>query len=523
MNIADRLGALRLPRLKAIERLTGALSDPARRERTMLAVLASYVVVWTLYGVLAKASQDMQVDAAELLAWARHPAFGYAKHPPLAAWLVAAWFSIFPVKDWSYYLLAIAYATTGLWIAWRLYGRFLDPDKRIVALACLTFVPYFNFHGLRFDHNAVLGPLWAATVLCFIRSFDTRSIGWAALAGAAAAAAMLGKYWSVFLLFGLALAALLDTRRARYFRSAAPWVTIAVGVILLAPHIVWLVQHDFIPLTYALGAHGAKIFSQTLTAAGRYLAGAAGYAAIPALLMLAAVRPNKAALADMLMPKAPERRFVVVTFWTTLLLPVSFSSVIEFDLNPIWSMTSLFMLPLILLSPPSLSINRQAVTAVTTLAAAIPLAMLAAAPVIALVLHLRGVDPVSANAQLLAARVHQEWQKISDQPLRIVGGDFGIAHATAFYLPGRAVGYPVLEPETAPWVTPERITHDGAAMVCNLPPGMHACTQVIQRAVDKAIAGNPPGRHVEILLTRHFLGIAAATEGYLIILAPPRP
>ncbi|MGH6664921.1 MAG: glycosyltransferase family 39 protein [Pseudolabrys sp.] len=523
MSIADKLGALRLPplRLKAIDRLVDALADPARRERTMLAVLAAYVVIWTLYGVIAKASQDMQVDAAELLAWAYHPAFGYAKHPPLAAWLVAAWFSIFPVKDWSYYLFAIAYATTGLWIAWRLYGRFLEPDKRIVALACLTFVPYFNFHGLRFDHNAVLGPLWAATVLCFIRSFDTRSTGWAALAGAAAAAAMLGKYWSIFLLAGLALAVLFDARRAVYFRSAAPWGTIGVGALLLAPHIVWLVQHDFEPLTYALGAHGAKTFAQTLEATGRYLGGGVGYAAIPVFVILAAVRPNGAALADMLMPSAPERRFVVVTFWTTLLLPAVVGVPFDIDLNPIWTMSALILVPVILLSPASLAVPRPATTTVAALAVAMPLVMLITAPAIALAIHLAGPNPVSAQAQLLAARVDQEWRRTNDRPLRIVGGDFGIANATMFYLPGRASAYPVLEPETAPWVTPAQIERDGAVMVCEIIHGERACTPVIQQAIDKVIAHNPPARHVEITLTRNFLGIAGKPQFYLIQIVPP--
>jgi hypothetical protein len=508
--------------LEAVGRLIDALVDPLQRERTALLVLAAYIVVWTLYGVLAKASQDMQVDAAELVAWGYHPALGYAKHPPLAAWLVRAWFTFFPVRDWSYYLLAITYATTGLWLAWRLYSV-LPPDKRIVALACLTLVPYYNFHGLRFDHNAVLGPLWVATALCFIRSFETHSRTWAALAGAAAAAAMLGKYWSFFLIAGLGVAAIADTRRMPYFRSATPWITIAVGILLLAPHCVWLVQHQFQPMAYALSAHEAKSFGSTLVTAGRYLAGAAGYAAAPTLAVLVLTRPRGAVLVDMVLPRAPNRSFIVVAFCTTLLLPVVFSPVLEIDLNPIWSMSILFMLPLILLSPPALSLNRQAVTAIAAFAAAIPLVMLVAAPAIALVLHVRGVDPVSANAQLLAVRINQEWQKISDRPLRIVGGDFGIAHAIAFYLPGRAVGYPVLEPETAPWVTPERIARDGAAMVCNLPAGLQTCTPVIQQAIDGAIAGNPPAHHVQVLITRRFLGIAATPVLYLIILVPPRP
>ena len=40
-----------------------------------------------------------------------------------------------------------------------------------------------QFSGLRFDHNAVLGALWAATALCFIRSYEMRSATWAAGAG----------------------------------------------------------------------------------------------------------------------------------------------------------------------------------------------------------------------------------------------------------------------------------------------------------------------------------------------------
>ena len=116
----------------------------------------------------------------------------------------------------------------------------------------LTLVPFFNFHALKFNANTVLLPLWAAATLCFIRSFETRKPGWAAAAGLCAAAAMLGKYWSLFLLAGLGLAALVDARRSAYFRSAAPWVTIAVGALALSPHIVWLIGQDAAPLSYAV-------------------------------------------------------------------------------------------------------------------------------------------------------------------------------------------------------------------------------------------------------------------------------
>ena len=130
---------------------------------------------------------------------------------------------MFPVAEWSYYLLAMLMPTIALWIVWRLSADYLDIEKRVVGLALLMLVPFFNFHALKFNVNTVLMPLWAATTFWFLRSYKTRSALYAALAGARRAAArMLGKYWSVFLLAGLAVAALIDKRRGVYFRSAAP-------------------------------------------------------------------------------------------------------------------------------------------------------------------------------------------------------------------------------------------------------------------------------------------------------------
>ena len=127
-RLFDRLAA-------PAERLLAALSDRARRERTAVLVLIAYVAVWTLYGVLAKASQDMHPDMTEMVAWSRELALGYPKHPPFGAWLTAAWFAVFPVADWSFYLFAMTVAGVALWIAWKIAGDYLDGERRALAQA----------------------------------------------------------------------------------------------------------------------------------------------------------------------------------------------------------------------------------------------------------------------------------------------------------------------------------------------------------------------------------------------------
>src|SRR5262249_24563003 len=267
-----------------IERLLAALTDPARRERTVVVVLLGYVALWTVYGTLAKAAQDIHADMSELFALGQQLALGYPKHPPLAMAVARVWFAIFPTTDWAFYLLAMANVGLALWIVGRLSARFLDGEKRVVGLALVTLVPFFNFHALKFNVNTVLMPLWAATTLWFLRSFDTRRLRDAAFAGLLAAASMYGKYWSVFLLLGLGVAALADPRRMAYFRSAAPWVTIAVGGVVLAPHVAWLVAHDFAPFSYAVVVHGAGSLAATMGTVLSYIAGSVAYVAVPLII-----------------------------------------------------------------------------------------------------------------------------------------------------------------------------------------------------------------------------------------------
>jgi 4-amino-4-deoxy-L-arabinose transferase-like glycosyltransferase len=279
-------------------RLFDALVDAARCNRAMLLLLIGYAATWTLYGSIARSSQDLHPDMTELISWSRDLSLGYFKHPPLAAWLVRLWFSVFPLTDWSYYLLAMLMPTIALWIVWKLSADYLEIEKRVVGVALLMLIPFYNFHALKFNVNTVLLPMWAATTFWFLRSYKTHNALYSTLTGIGAAACMLGKYWSVFLLAALIVAALIDSRRSAYFRSAAPWITVIAGFAVLGSHLVWLYQHDFVPFEYAIAKHGASSFAGAAVKAFAYLAGSAAYAAAPVVLVLAVARPDRATIAD---------------------------------------------------------------------------------------------------------------------------------------------------------------------------------------------------------------------------------
>jgi 4-amino-4-deoxy-L-arabinose transferase-like glycosyltransferase len=495
--------------LRPLSALRLALTAPARRESSVLLCLAVYCLLWTIYGTVTKSQQGFNPDMTELIAWSRDLALGYFKHPPLAAWVTAAWFAVLPLNAFSYYLLAMLMPTLALWIAWRLSADYLDANKALFGLALLTLVPFFNFHALKFNVNTVLMPLWAATTFWFLRSYRLRSSGHAVLAGLGAAACMYGKYWSIFLLAGLVIAALIDRRRAAYFRSPRPWITMAVGAVALAPHLVWLVQNNFAPVTYARTAHVAKPPGEVALSALGYVGGSLAYIALPLIAFAIAARPTAGALREIAWPDEDDRRVAAAAFWAPFLLPVLGALIGGTEITSLWSMSAWALLPVLLLSSPRIALRVADIERVLALALIVPFVMTALSPAIA---HFTAdnVRPAQAQQALLAAQIEHEWHSIALQPLRYVDGDTDTAYGVVATAADKPHAIPGLPPPPA-----GVLKRDGFAFVCLTEDA--AC---VARAKTIA-AAELQSRIIESTIFRTASGRPVPPQRYTIVLVPP--
>jgi 4-amino-4-deoxy-L-arabinose transferase-like glycosyltransferase len=500
---------------RAAERLLRILAEPTRQNHAVPAVLAGYVAVWTLYAVVAKSSQDIHPDTAELVAWSNELALGYWKHPPFGVYVVKAWTAIFPIDDWSFYLLGTTNAALALWIAWRLSSLVLSEEKRAVGLALLTFVPFFNFLALNYNHTTLLMPLWALTTLFFLKSFESRHVGFATLAGLAAGVAMLGKYWTVVLLAGLALAAMTDPRRRAYFRSAAPWVTILAGGLVIAPHLAWLYRNHFVAIAYATSVHADGSVAAVGASAVKYLLACLLYVLIPVVVVAAAVRPSGTTLHDMLLPKTPDRRLVAVMFSAPLLLPLPIAMLARSQLISLWAIPSMTLLPAILLGSPLVSLKTDTSIRIMSMAMVFPFLALLCAPLVALNAFLNPNANGAAYYQLLSTAAQQLWRAQTEQPLRLVVGDRRLADGIAFYASDHVVVNP-LDPASnsaTPNLDIERVRRNGAIAVCR--------GTAPECAWLAPLVSTSPELVREIVLSRRFLGWSGRPATFSVIVVPP--
>ena len=498
----------------ALARLVDALGDPARARRAALAFALGYAALWAIYGIVAKSSQDVHADTAEMIVWMREPALGFPKHPPFPAWVLWVWFRIFPLADWSLMLFAALNMAAAIIFAFALCGEWLDGPKRAIVPFLLAAIPFYNFLAFKYDANAATLPLWPLAMWAFVRSLRANHLGWAALAGLAAAAAMLSKYWSAFLLAALFFAAIADRRRMVYFRSAAPWVTAGVFLLAVAPHVYWLIRENFPPMRWVSTRRVAESLGDLIGSLGEYLGGSVGYAAGAILLVAIVVRPSIRAIADGFFPR-DERRTAAVLFWPPVILPMLAAVVTWVRLLSLWSMSSFNLLPVMMLGSSRVSVSREAALRIARVVTAITVLICAASPVVAYAILRQGVENDAAYARLAMQAAEREWRGVTDKPLKLIAGPFVLVSTAAFYGADKPSTFADFSPYLSPWIDEARIARDGMAIMVATDNPWFDFTL-------KKIDAIPTARRVEVTLARHWLWFESAPKRFVLAIVPPR-
>jgi 4-amino-4-deoxy-L-arabinose transferase-like glycosyltransferase len=226
-------------------------TDPAASSWLVAGFAVLHAVLWTVILTNLKAAQDVHMDVAEGYAWGQKFLLGYGKHPPLSGWIAGLWFMVFPVKDWATYALAMTTLGAGLVITWFASLRVVDRRRAFFAVLMLALYPIFNFKGFKYNPDLLQLVTLPLLMLAYLDAFEKRSVRSGILLGLAGAAALMTKYWVLTMIGAIGLGALLHPDRLRFLASPAPWVGIATLVVAMIPHLVWLKQVDFVPLTYA--------------------------------------------------------------------------------------------------------------------------------------------------------------------------------------------------------------------------------------------------------------------------------
>jgi 4-amino-4-deoxy-L-arabinose transferase-like glycosyltransferase len=153
--------------------------------------------------------------------------------------------------DFAYYLLAQVAVLAALWLVWLTARPLTGPTGALVAVLIVDGLHYLNYTAAKFNHDVIQLPFWALAGFAFHRALRCGWLGHWLLLGIAVGISLWAKYFVIVLVAPLALFILIDRDARKTLATPGPYVAGAVALVTMAPHLVWLVQNDFLPFTYA--------------------------------------------------------------------------------------------------------------------------------------------------------------------------------------------------------------------------------------------------------------------------------
>jgi 4-amino-4-deoxy-L-arabinose transferase-like glycosyltransferase len=510
----------------SFRKLGAWLASRATSGKTDLWLVITFAVVhallWTRILIDLKAAQDVHMDVAEAFAWGQKFQLGYGKHPPLAGWIAGLWFQFFPVADWATYLLAMTTLGAGLVICWFIARRVVDRRRAFFVVVMLALYPIFNFKGFKYNPDLLQLVTLPLVVLAYLNAFERRTWLSGILLGLAGASALMTKYWVLTMIGAIGLAALIHPERARFLRSPAPWVAIATVIVAMIPHLVWLKQVDFVPLTYAGDVYGLSNHVQSATLVLGYIGHNLALLALPVVL---------AALVLLWPPRWIARAWgrgpsVVNTsqalnVWIIQAIvavgPPLGGLIFTVYMKTDWGISLFFLVPLALIAIPGFRMPAVAVPRITAIWLVLSLATLAAAQSIAVYEMERnpnGANSYGARSQL-ARELTEAWHSRFGSRWAVVAGTTEIGEPMTFYSSDHPAPFTPGEVWSSGLTSFEEAKRLGFIGICDTTDGrLPMC--------EKWMKDNAPDAEQVVMTTqRFFRGHAGPSIAWKVYIQPP--
>ncbi|MBI3420086.1 MAG: glycosyltransferase family 39 protein [Proteobacteria bacterium] len=423
------------------------------------------VLSWTIIPALVQPNAPL--DVIEGFAWGREWPLGTYKHPPLAAWMQEAIYHLLGTCPLGYNFLNALCTGIALWAVYRTGWLLAGKAQGLLAAALAQSILYFNLLSAQFNPNVLQLMFWALGGYAFTHALIREKLKYWLLLGVVFALGLYGKYEMGLL--GLIFAAflLLHPQGRKSFATPGPYVALFTTVVLFLPQLLWLIQNDFLPFSYAVNR--AKVSKNAVDQVFyplRFL-GAQLADFLPALigsaLLLLPLNKTQARPSlkkDLLFWLA----FIPLAFLVTLAL------VAGRHLKDMWGMPFLSFIPLWLITHFSLRWDRLRIFAIYWGGIfVLTLALFVGNLTFAIPW---GFKPPRGHfpGQELSTLIHQEWHKKTPSPLVYVVGDTWLAGNVAFYSrekTGRPHVWIDADTAISPWIDPQKVKKTGAVLIWN--------------------------------------------------------
>jgi len=233
-----------------------------RPERALWILIAAQLAFWSLAPMLSHTAPPL--DVVDEYATGREGVVAIFKHPNLPGLVLEASRLLTGVAGWPAYIVSQIFIVGTFAAVYALGRDLLGPSRALIGTALLTGVYFFSWPTPEFNHNVAQMPFWALTCWALWRAITQGRIGWWALLGLAGGLSLWAKYSSAILLLIAGVWMLYDAQARSKIFTPGPWIAALVCALVFAPQLLWLIENDFQPFSYAARRATSTDFIDTI-------------------------------------------------------------------------------------------------------------------------------------------------------------------------------------------------------------------------------------------------------------------
>lgn len=419
---------------------------------------ALHLCFWTLLPWLV--NPNLPLDVIESAAWGQQFLLGTYKHPTMPAW----WLEIFSVltghAGFAYALASQIAIVIAFWAVWDLGKRLFSPLTALVSVVLLEAVPYYNFTSPEFNHNVLLICFWALIIRSFYLAIITSHLRHWLLFGVWAACGMYSKYYTVVLLFPIVLFTFIHPFARQQLKTKGPYLATVLSLLIFSPHFIWLVEHHFIPMTYAEnrlseGAAHSSIIQQTAKFS------LSQFSLLLPMVLIGLLLRNKQ-YAEKTNLSDFNRTFLHVITWGPFVVTCLISILLQTELKDMWGMPLWNGIGLWFIAVLGIQVTRLRKAFIVTLSVwAIIIAILFAVTTIVPPYFSSKIKRVQFPGQEMATFIDHEWESRFHTPLPYAIGETWVSGNLAYYAPSHPTIFTDNNPVISDWVDVKDVAHKG--------------------------------------------------------------
>lgn len=438
--------------------------NPFKIWQSFTILLGIYVFIWSVAPTFLASS--VALDVSEGISWGSEWQWGYYKHPPLSSWVLYSFYRIFGHS--GPYLLSQLCVLLTLVLIYQLGKQVWSRQTALLGSALTLAVAYYSYPSLEFNHNVAQFPIWAGLYLVFYQALTrNRFMDWV-LVGIIGGLGMLTKYTVIFLLIPMALYLLLP-KQWWLLKTPKPWVAAFIMLAIFAPHLYWLMTHDWLPLNYASGrAHDVEEGASSIQRHFSWLGFIAAQvvAHVPLMIILLYNRKSLVGIQSYRQNLPANASLLGYLFAAPVVVIVLLSLVFGIGLRdmwgmPMWSLSGLLAASFIIPTTQALTTVklRKGLMIWLTVVTALTMVYVGFGD------KIRGKPSrMQWPEQALAAQANDTWQSVSSCPLDSVSGDrwLGALVAINTDFPSQMISGPANQ---SPWMSAERLQEQGTLVL----------------------------------------------------------